>query len=142
MHLPLQVLGLHVLFPRLHFVRITPDRVDFSVVDNEPIRVRPLPARVRVRGKPGVYHGNRRLVIFILQVRKEGAKLPHKEHALVHDSPARQTDHISHIRGLLKGSSQYIKLSVKVNAFLHTRRLFEKRLHDAGHTLHRLVPQH
>ncbi len=102
------MLRFHVLFACLHLIRISPNGIDFPVMYNETVRVRPLPAWIRVGGKAGVDNGNRGLVVLILQIGKESAKLSHKEHAFIHYGSAGQTDHISHIRGLLKGSSQNI----------------------------------
>ena len=98
------MLGLHVLLSGLHLIRIAPYGVDFPVMYDKAVRMRPLPAWIRVGGKTGVHYGDGRLVVLILQIGKEGAKLSHQKHALVHDGAAGKTDHISHIRGLLKST--------------------------------------
>ena len=42
------------VFAGEHLVHVTRDRVDLAVVDHESVRVRLLPARVRVRREPRV----------------------------------------------------------------------------------------
>ena len=54
------------LFPRNHSVGIAANRVDFAIVRNKTVRMRPLPARIRVCGKPRMDNGKRARVILAL----------------------------------------------------------------------------
>ena len=58
-HLILEILGFHLLFPGQHLIRITPDRVDLSVMHNIAVWMRFLPAWHCVGGEPGVYQRDR-----------------------------------------------------------------------------------
>ena len=48
-HLILEVRRRHILLACLHLVRISLDGIDLSVMDNEAVRMRPLPGRIGVR---------------------------------------------------------------------------------------------
>ena len=49
-----------------HLIGVALDRIDLTVMYDKTVRVRSLPARVRVRGETGMHGCNRRLVILIL----------------------------------------------------------------------------
>ena len=77
-------------FPRLHPADVSVDRVDLTVVAEEPKRLGALPARLRVRREPLVEdrerHGERR----ILEVGKEARELAGSAQRLVRDREERQ----------------------------------------------------
>src|SRR5699024_6767881 len=100
------------------------------------------PARVRVGAETGMYDGDSRLVILILQIRKEGSELVHQEHALVYNRPAGKGYHIGIIIGLLEDTAGHIELPVKIQSLFHIRRPFYKALHDTRHFLQSLASQH
>ena len=137
-----QMLRLHVFLSGKHLVVISPDRVDLSVMHDETVRMRPLPAGVGVGGEAGVHDGDGGRIVRALQIREKGSQLPHQEHALIHDGPAGQGHHVGVVAGLFEHPPRDIQLSVKVYAFGRGGRLFHKALHDAGHTLHRPLSQH
>ena len=136
------MLRLHVFFPGKHLVVVAPDRVDLPVMHDETVRMRPLPAGIGVGGETGVHDGDGGRIVRALQIRKKGPQLPHQEHPLIHDGPAGQGHHISVVAGLLEYPPCDIQLSVKINSLRYAGRLFHKALHDAGHALHRPLPQH
>ena len=142
MHLSLQMIGFHILLTRQHLIRIATNRIDLAIVHNKPVRMGTLPAGIRVGGEAGVHHGNRRLIVLILQIGEKGSQLSYQEHSLIYDRSAGQTDHISHIRGLFKSPPQNIKFPVKIQPLCHTSRFPDKSLHDTRHTFYRLMPQH
>ncbi len=88
MQLPVEILAGHGLLPGQHLVRIAPDRVDLTVMDNQPVGMGSLPAWVRIGAEPGVHRGDGRIIVRALQILKEGAKLPYQEHSLIHDGAA------------------------------------------------------
>ena len=65
----------HRLLAGEHPVGVAADRVDLAVVHNQAVRVRALPARVRVRGKAGVHHRHGALAVGVLQVLVKRAQL-------------------------------------------------------------------
>ena len=89
-----------------------------------------------------MYDGDSRLVILILQIRKEGSELVYQEHALIHNRPAGKGYHIGIVIGLLKDTAGHIKLPVKVQTLFHIRRPLHKALHNARHLLQGLASQH
>ena len=76
------------LFPCQHLVYIAPDRIDLTIMDNQPVGMRTHPAWHGIRRKPGMDHSNRGSIIRITQVSKEGSQLPDQEHSLVNNGPA------------------------------------------------------
>ena len=137
-----QIRRLHGLLPGQHLIRISLNRVDLAIVHDETVRVGPLPAWVRVGAETGMYDGDSRLVILILQIRKEGSELVHQEHALVYNRPAGKGYHIGIIIGLLEDTAGHIELPVKIQSLFHIRRPFYKALHDTRHLLQSLASQH
>ncbi len=67
----------------VHPVDVTPQRVDLAIVGYVPIRMRPLPARKRVRAEAGVDQGERALEVRVVQVRIVLRQLVGCEHAFV-----------------------------------------------------------
>ena len=100
------------------------------------------PAGIGVGAETGMDHGDRRLVIRILQVCEEGTELPYQKHSLVYDRPAGHGNHVGVIVALLENSSGNIKFPVKVQSFFHIIRPFQKRLHDIRHTASCLFAKH
>ena len=68
-----------------HPVLVAADRVDLTVVRDEPVRVRQRPGRERVRREPGVHQRDRAVDPLVGQVREERRQLVGGEHALVRD---------------------------------------------------------
>ena len=89
-HFVAQDRGAHRLLPGFHPVMVAPDRIDFSVVQQHPLRMRLAPGGEGVRGEAGVHHGHPARVAHVLQVVIEGAQLVHQHHPLVDDRPAGQ----------------------------------------------------
>ena len=56
--LSFQMVGRHGLLTGQHFVGISADRVDLTVVNDKTVGMRPHPAWIRVGAEPGVNHGN------------------------------------------------------------------------------------
>ena len=83
-----QICGRHSLLTGQHFVRISADGIDLAIVDDKTIGVGALPAGIRIRTESGMNDGNRRLIIRILQILKEGAQLPYQKHSFVDDGTA------------------------------------------------------
>ena len=73
---------------RRHPVDVAPQRVDFAVVRDHPIRVRKTPGRKRVGREPLVDQRERGLETRIQEIAIIGRKLPHQHHALVDDGAA------------------------------------------------------
>ena len=63
---PFKMLGLHRLLAGEHLIGVALNRVDLTVMYDKTVRMRSLPARIRVRGETGMHGCNRRLVILIL----------------------------------------------------------------------------
>ena len=84
----MQVLRFHVFLTRQHLICIAPDGVDFSVMYNKAVWMGTLPAGIGVGGKAGMHHGNRRLIISILQIGKKGPKLVYQKHPFIYNGPA------------------------------------------------------
>ena len=125
--------GSHILLPGAHLVRIAPDRVDLAVVDDETVRMRPLPAWIGISAEPGMDGSHGRFIIRILEIRKKGPKLSHQEHTLIDNRPAGHGDNISIVAALLKHSSGDVQPAVKIQPLLHMLWLLYKCLNDAGH---------
>ena len=133
---------MHGLFTGEHLVRISFDRIDLTVVYDETVRVRPVPAGHGIRGKPGMDHGNGRFIILIFQIREEGAELPHQKHSLVDDGPAGKRRHIGIGTALLKFPADHIELPVKIQIRLGILRPLDKDLIDIRHALSGLGSEH
>ena len=101
-HLIPQIIGLHLFLPGQHLIRIPPDGVNLTVMDNVAVRMRFLPAWHCVCGEPGMYQRDGRLIIRVMQVSIEVAELPHQEHTFIYDRPAAQGYYIGEIIGLLE----------------------------------------
>ena len=78
-------------------------------------------------------HGYGRFVVFVLEIREEGAKLAYQEHALVDDGAAGHGDYVGVVITLLKDAPGYVEPSVEFQAFFYAVRLFDKCLDDVGH---------
>ena len=141
MQLAMEMLGFHIFFPGQHFIRIAPYGIDFPIVDDKTVRVRPFPAGIGIGGKTGVDNSHRRLILLILQIRKKSAQLAYQKHPLIDYRPAGKGYHICIVAGLLKYPAYHIKHPVKSQPFFHLLRLFHITLHDVGHTFQRLFPQ-
>ena len=87
-------------------------------------------------------HGNGGLIIGILQIVKKGTQLIYQKHAFIDDGPAGHGYHIRIIVALFEYPPGNIQLPVKFQPLFHLSRLFDKGLHDVGHTFLGLVTQH
>ena len=134
MKLSFQILRFHILFPRLHLVRIAPDGVDFPVMYDKTVGMGALPARVGVGAETGVYQRDCRLIIRVLQIFKKRPELSHQEHSLICNSPAGQRRHIGIVAALLEDSAHHVKTPVKINPLLNLLRTRNKSLLDTRHT--------
>ena len=88
MEFSLQITRFHCLFSCQHLVGIAPDCVNLAVMHNKPVRMRPLPAWIRVRTESGMYNRNRGFILRILQIQEERSELLHKKHTLIYNRPA------------------------------------------------------
>ncbi len=136
-----QIVRVHRLLPREHFVRVAADGVDLAVVHEEPVGVRPLPARVGVGAKARVHRGDGRLVVGALQVQKELPQLSDQKHPLVDDRAAGKRHHVGIFVALLKLPPGHVEPAVKRKPRVHVGGLLDERLHDARHLVARLLPQ-
>ena len=134
--------GYHCLFSCQHLIRITSDRINFTIMHNETVRMRSLPAGIGVRTESGVYGSNRRFIVRGLKICKESTKLANQKHPFIHDGPAGKRYHIGIIITLFKYTARYIKPSVKVQTFLYIIWFFDKCLHNTGHTFQCFVSQY
>ena len=131
---------LHIFLARLHLIHIAANGVNLPVMYDKTVRMRPLPARIRIGRKTGVHNSNRRYISFALQILKECSELVDQEHSFVYDRPAAERYHIGIIRTLLKNPPCNIEPSVKGKPLLDRRWFPDKCLHNAGHTLYCLMP--
>ena len=141
MHLAFQVLGFHIFFPCQHLICISADRVDLTVMYDEPVRMRFLPARSRIRTKTGMNKGNGRFVVWVLKVFKKCSELSHKEHSLIYDRPAGQGNHKGLFVALFKYFPDNVQPAVKFQSFLCILRLFDKCLENLRHTFNGFFAQ-
>ena len=141
-HVIFQVLAADGLLTGQHGIHVTPDGVDFAVVEDVAVGVGTVPAGGGVGGEPAVHHANGGLVVLVLQIRIEQPQLLHQEHTLIDNGAAGQAANIGLLIGLLKDPAGNVELAVKVDAGLHPLRLANKTLPDAGHTVSGLVAQH
>ena len=73
----------HGLLTGVHTVDVATDGIDFTVVENEAVRVGTSPTGIGVCGEAGVNHGNSRLKVIGLQILIEFTELSHKEHSFI-----------------------------------------------------------
>ena len=83
-----QMLGFHVFLTGKHFIRITLNGIDLTVMHDKSVRMGSLPAWIGIGRETGMYHGNGRFEILILQIRKESTELSNQEHSFIYDRPA------------------------------------------------------
>ena len=139
--LSFQMVGRHGLLTGQHFVGISADRVDLTVVNDKTVRMGSLPARIGVGTETGMNHGDGRLIIRILQVCKEGPKLSHQKHTFVYNRPAGHGNHIGVVVALLENSSCDVELPVKIQTFFHALGPFQEGLHDIRHAASRFFTE-
>ena len=89
-----------------------------------------------------MYHCDGRLIILILQISKELAELPHKEHSFVDDRTAGKRNYICIVAALFKYTPYNIEPAVKIYSFPDLLRTFYKRLHDTWHTINSRFSEH
>ena len=133
-----QMAGLHGFLPGQHLVRVALDGVDLAVVYDKTVGMSSLPAGVCIGTETGMYDGDGRFVILILQILEEGTQLMYQEHALVYNGSAGKGYHVGIVVGLLKGPAGHIELSIEIQSLFHIRRTLHEALHDARHLLQRL----
>ena len=142
MEIILQIRGRHRFLARQHLVGVAADGIDLTVMYDETVRMRPLPARISIRAETGVHGRDRRFVVRALQVSEELAELPYQEHTLVDDRSAGEGGNVGILVALLKLAARHIQSAVERQTFLHIRRFFDKRLHNAWHLVERLLSEH
>ena len=84
-----EMLRFHVFLTGQHLICVALNGIDLTVVHDKTVGMSSLPAGIGVGRETGMYDGNSRLVILILQIRKEGAELSHQKHSFIYDRPAR-----------------------------------------------------
>jgi len=100
------------------------------------------PAWICVGTESGMYDRDRRYIILVLQIHKEGTKLAYQKHSFINDSTAGAGHYISILTALLfKDTTCHIELPVKIKPFLHIIRSFHKTLYNIRHTFQCLVTQ-
>ena len=127
--------------PGLHQIHIAADCIDFSVMQNVPIRVRPIPAGRRIRRKAAVHQSNGAAVVRALQIIVKFPKLRNQEHALVNNGPARKRADIGIPAGLLKNPADDIQAPIKGKALRHIGRPAQEALQDYRHAVPCLFAQ-
>jgi hypothetical protein len=127
--------GVHRFLAGEHAVDVAADGVDLAVVEDEAVRVRPVPARGRVGRKARVHQGQRGLVALVLQIVKEFPELPYQEHALVDDRPARERHDVGAGDGLLVFAAGDVESAVEVQSACDVLRAADKALLDGRHAL-------
>ena len=132
---------LHGLAPGEHAVRVAADGVDLTVVDDEPVRVCPFPAGVRVGGEPGMDHGDVRNEVLFLEVFVKASQLMYEEHAFINDGPGGQRADVCVVVGLFEDPADHIEFAVEVDAGLAVLRFFDETLLDEGHLVDRFLPE-
>ena len=130
-------LGFHIFFSGTHLIRIAADRVDLAIMHNKTVRMRSLPAWIRVRTESGVNQCDCGIIIRILQIREEQSELIYQKHSFISDGTAGKRCHICIICTLLKYAPYNIQFTVKVNPLLYLLRSFNKSLHNTWHTFDR-----
>ena len=78
----------HGLLTGQHFIGVTFNRIDLTVMYHKTVRMSSLPARICVCGESGMNHCNGRFIIRILQVFEEQTQLVYQEHSFVYDGSA------------------------------------------------------
>ena len=141
MQLIFQMGGFHGFLTRQHLIGITADGVDLTVVYDKAVRMCSLPARVRVGTETGVYHGDGRFIVFVLQIAKEGTQLSYQEHTFVYDGTAGHGYYVRIFITLFKDTAGDVQFPVKFQSFFHTGRFFDERLHDVRHTDSRFMTE-
>ena len=132
---------LHRLASGQHTVRVAADGVDLTVVDNEPVRMRPFPAGVRVGGEPGMDHGDVRYELLFLEISVKAPQLMDKEHALVDDRSRGQRTDVGVVIGLLEDTAHHVEFAVEVDPLFTVGRFFDETLFDAGHLVDGLLSE-
>ena len=87
MKLAVQMLGLHIFFPRQHLIRIATNSINFTIMDNKSIWMRSFPAWIGIGRKTGMYDCNCRVVFRTLQILKEGTQLSYQKHSFIYNRP-------------------------------------------------------
>ncbi len=81
-----------------HPVLVAAQRVDLAVVRHQPVGLRAVPARERVRREPRMDHREMRLVVGVVEVGIEVLELPRGKHALVDERGAREAANVELLR--------------------------------------------
>ena len=92
-----------------------------------------LPGRRCVGRKAGVYHGDGRAEILLLQVAVEASELAYKEHPFVDNRSAGKAGYIGITVRLLKLTSDNIEFLFKCKSAWGVCRPLHKALHDKRH---------
>lgn len=132
----------HGLLPGQHPVCVAPDGVDLAVVEDQAVRVGPLPGGIGVGGEAGVNACDGAVVVPTLQVQVELPQFPHQEHPLIYHCPAGQGGDIGVVVGLLKDSAGHIQPAVELQSPGRIPRPLHEGLLDVGHLGQCLLAQH
>ena len=133
LHIIAQHGGTHGFLAGVHAVEIAAYGVDFTIVQQHPLRMGLRPAGESVGGKAGMNHRNLRCVALAVQIIVEGAQLGDQHHALVHDGAAGEGADVGIGLLFFKESAQNVELAVEFNAVRQILRTGNKALADAGH---------
>jgi hypothetical protein len=133
-------------FPRLHPVDVSAQRVDFAVVRDVAVRVRPLPTRESVRGEPRMHQRQRTLHVRVLKIGEILPDLHGHQHSFIHDRPRRQTRRIPELIDarpadrLVRPFADHVKFQLERLRARHRRSAFQENLaHERLRTFRRVA---
>ena len=135
MKLSFEVRRFHIFLSGKHLVSISTNSIDLTVVYDKTVRMCSLPAWIGIGTESGMYHRNRRFILRILKISKEGTELTYQEHTFVDNGTAAHGNHVGIIITLFKLTAGNIEHTVKWKSFFYFLRFFDKCLHDTWHTL-------
>ena len=123
-------------FPGVQPVNISLDSIDFTVMDNIPVRMGPGPAGESIGTKTGMYQGDGRGKIQIRQIQIKMPQLHGSQHPFIDHGPGRQTGDIKICTHLYAGRNNFplrhladdIQLSLKVHLILNLGILLDENL--------------
>ena len=133
MELSFQIIRSHGFFSGEHFICISFDGIDFTVMYNEAVWMCTFPAWVGVCTETGMYHSNGRFIVSILKICKECTKLTYQEHTFIYNGTAGHGNYISIVITLFKYTAGNIKFPVKRQSRFHIFRFLDKGLNNVRH---------
>ena len=133
--------GRHRLLAGEHPVDVAADGVDLAVVEDDAVRVRPLPRGRGVGGEAGVDEREGGGIVRVLQIRIELPQLPDQKQALIDDRPAGHGHDVGAGDGVLILAPGQIQPAVKIQPARCRVRAADEALRDVGHAAPGLFAQ-